>query len=155
MQPLTILGKTYNAHGYSFDVNMTAHMLWTVMQDGRPVPARFDTGGNSFINLELDPAKAGVPAAVAPPPAEVQPEPEPEEEPAEEEQEDEEEPEPSDPHVNPLGPPPTIITSLSTYCWNWLENSPTIAAVTSFSPILLNRPLWSMESILPFRVCNV
>jgi hypothetical protein len=107
VQPMTILNETYNAHGYSFDVNMTPHMLWTVMQDGRPVPAQFDTGGNRFINLELDPAKAGTPPAVAPPPAqpEPEPEPEPEEEPAEE-PEEEEEPEPSDPHVNPLGPPP-------------------------------------------------
>lgn len=109
VQPLTVLDESYNAHGYSFDVNMTAHMLWTVMQDGRPVPARFDTGGNSFINLELDPAKAGTPPVVAPPPVEPEPEAETEPEPEEEtpaEEAEEEEPEPSDPHVNPLGPPP-------------------------------------------------
>jgi hypothetical protein len=109
IQPLIIQNQTYNAHGYSFDVNMTAHMLWTVMQDGRPVPARFDTGGNTFINLELDPARAGT-AAVTPAPAEeaaAEPtEEEPAEEAEEEEQEEEEEPEPSDPNVNPLGPPP-------------------------------------------------
>lgn len=104
VQPLTIQDVTYNAHGYSFDVNMTAHMLWTVPQDGMPVPARFDTGGNTFINLELDPAKTG--QVMAPPPPEPQPEPEPEEPAEEEPAEEEEEPEPSDPHVNPLGPPP-------------------------------------------------
>ena len=105
-QPLTILGKAYEAHGFSFEVNTTPHMLWTVMQDGRPIPARFDTGNNSFVNLELDPDKAG--ATTAPQPApEPTPTPEPEPEPEEDEEpEPEPEPEPSDPGVNPLGPPP-------------------------------------------------
>lgn len=105
VQPLTVQDVTYNAHGYSFDVNMTPHMLWTVPQDGLPVPARFDTGGNTFINLELDPTKTGQPAAQAvPATAETEPA---AEEPAEEQPaEEEEEPEPSNPNENPLGPPP-------------------------------------------------
>jgi hypothetical protein len=109
-QSITVQGETYTARGYGFEVNLTPHQLWTVMQDGLPVPARFQTGDNVFINLGLDPTKTGElpPVAVPPPaqpPGEPPAEPEPEPEPEEEEPEEEEE-EPSDPGVNPLGPPP-------------------------------------------------
>lgn len=111
-QPLTVLGKSYTAHCYSFDVNMTPYKLWTVTQDGQTVTARLDTGQNSFINLGLDSAIAAAAAAPPPPPppAIVETPPAEEEQPAEapEEEAPEEEPEeePSDPNVNPLGPPP-------------------------------------------------
>jgi hypothetical protein len=40
--------------------------------------------------------------------------------------------------ISPLGPAPTIITSLSTYSRNSSANSDTIAFVTSFSEIFEN-----------------
>ena len=105
---LGVFDDVYTAHGYGFEVNMTPHELWTVLQDGRPVPARFITGQNAFVNMDLDPAKAGMTPEATPasaPAEQVEEEPEPlPEEPEEAEEEPEEQP--SDPHVNPLGPPP-------------------------------------------------
>jgi len=108
-QTVKILDDAYTAHGYNFEVNMTPHALWTVEQNGRQVPARFDTGEHIFLNLGLDPDAQGaapLPAAappVAKPAPSPQPKPEPKPKPEPEEEEEEEE---TDPNANPLGPPP-------------------------------------------------
>ena len=75
-QTLDVLGKSYPAHAYEFDVSLTPYKYWTVRQDGRDVPARFDLGRNSFSNLELDPKKVGTAKPAQPPPAAKQPAPE-------------------------------------------------------------------------------
>lgn len=95
-QQLTVKDHTYPAHAYSFEVSLTPYLYWTVMQEGRAVPARFDPGGNSFINLNLDPAKCTA-KAPAPKPAPAKPVP------ASTPPEDDGS---GDGSENPLGPPP-------------------------------------------------
>lgn len=59
MQQVDVQGATYNAHAYSYEVNMTPYTQWNVLQDGHWVPARIDMGTSSFVNISLDPTKAG------------------------------------------------------------------------------------------------
>jgi len=108
-QQVVIAGKTYKAHVYSFNVNNASYMYFGVLQDGLTVPGRVDMGGNSFVNLKLDPAKVkGARVKTAQPAAEkgagaAAP---PKKGEAEKPKPKEEEPPPSNPHENPLGPPP-------------------------------------------------
>ncbi len=99
VETVTVNKQNYTARTVLFDMEMTAHKMWIVNQEGRPVPAKLDMGSTSFINLRLDPKLCDAPL---PPPApepekpkeEEKPEPKPEEDP------------PLDPGANPLGPPP-------------------------------------------------
>jgi hypothetical protein len=59
VEELTVINTPYYAHHYRFELSMIPSEMWTVEQDGRPVIARFDTGTYSFVNLQLDPGKAG------------------------------------------------------------------------------------------------
>lgn len=104
-QPLNIDGVEYQAHHYAFDVNLMPYMLWTVMQDGRPVVAKLNIGSTSFVNMRLDPQKAGAAPAQAVPPEQAAP-PQPKQPEQKPEPKPEEPTEPTDPNVNPLGPPP-------------------------------------------------
>jgi hypothetical protein len=93
------LGKyTYQAHCYSFSVGMVPYTYWSVLQDGRPVPARVDMDKNSFVNLKLDPKKVTAPKPAA--------QPKPEEKQGEQKKKEEQPEQPAKPGENPLGPPP-------------------------------------------------
>jgi hypothetical protein len=58
LQDLDIKDVTYQAHAYSYEVNMVPYQQWNVLQDGHWLPARIDMGNSSFVNISLDPAKA-------------------------------------------------------------------------------------------------
>jgi len=98
---LEIRGVTYPTHAYSFEVSLTPYKYWTVVQDGRAVPARFDPGSNSFINLGLDLKKCTTKA----PPANAKP-PAAKPKPVKKNEQKEEQEETAPPGENPLGPPP-------------------------------------------------
>lgn len=96
---LLVNGKEYDAHQYEFQVSLSPYVYYSVMQNGRAVPAAVKMGDNTFENLKLDPAKQSV---KAPPPndkakpgqtAKAKPKPK-------------DKPKETPPGENPLGPPP-------------------------------------------------
>ena len=57
--PVDIQGKSFSGHKFSFRIQQSPYTLWSVMQDGREVPAKINMGDREFINLELSSKKEG------------------------------------------------------------------------------------------------
>ncbi|MEZ5337913.1 MAG: DUF3108 domain-containing protein [bacterium] len=59
IEPVNVQGKTYSGHKFSFRIQQSPYTLWSVMQDGREVPAKINMGDREFQNLELSSKKEG------------------------------------------------------------------------------------------------
>lgn len=57
--PVNVQQKQFSGHKFSFRIQQSPYTLWSVMQDGREVPAKINMGDREFINLELSTKKEG------------------------------------------------------------------------------------------------
>lgn len=53
IEPIHVQQKEYSGHKYSFNIQSSPYKLWSVIQDGREVPAIINMGDTEFVNLEL------------------------------------------------------------------------------------------------------
>ncbi|MCB1218063.1 DUF3108 domain-containing protein [bacterium] len=59
IEQVNVQGKSYSGHKFSFRIQQSPYTLWSVMQDGREVPAKINMGDREFQNLELSSKKEG------------------------------------------------------------------------------------------------
>lgn len=59
IEPVHVQEKEYSGHKFSFRIQQSPYELWSVIQDGREVPAVINMGDVEFINLELNRKKEG------------------------------------------------------------------------------------------------
>ena len=57
IEPVHVQQKEYSGHKYSFNIQASPYTLWSVIQDGREVPAIINMGDTEFVNLELSTKK--------------------------------------------------------------------------------------------------
>ena len=59
IEPVHVQEKEYSGHKFSFRIQQSPYVLYSVLQDGREVPALINMGDREFVNLELSRKKEG------------------------------------------------------------------------------------------------